>query len=314
MPDFSDVPQTAYPQGYPYAPQPNKGEPYRPADFARLELGGGRGTLVAALLFYAGCGLVNFLFLPIIDQWQPEPVFLIGVVMGVFAGEIAGASIWLVWSEAAFWARLFVHWLLGYGLAICFLLGVTIAEPRDVDDVARVLFCGLPLVALAVQIPLWALRIYFGWQITGGNAQDDGPSRALSISDILSGTTVAALSVAAARFVVRNPSPLDPDVGIVWAIVVSSVAGISLISIPPAIFLILRLNRPGVGCALLLGYAIIAAVATLTVLVVLNPNSPPPSEIYVAFPVMFCTYAGMLYGVLMLARSWGLALRFAGDR
>jgi hypothetical protein len=312
MPDLHDPPQSAYPDGYPYAPQPGKGSPYFSPETSSPASLSVRSP-IPELLALLGCGFFNLVIGPIIEETRGEPVGLIAMAFGIFAGQLAVLSIWLVWSEIGFWRRLLVYWALLYALGACFVAGLAVSGAGDVDEVARGVFCALPLVALAAQLPLWALRIYFGWQIRRSAESGLERQRALSIGDIFGGTVVAALSVAAVRFVTGDPSELDAGFWIGWSIAVPSIAAISLIGLPLAIFLILRLNRPGVGCGLMFGYAVVLSLVTLLIIGLVNRGRVLDKDIVVGLPVMCCTLAGMLFAALMLARSRELQLRFPRD-
>ena len=298
------------PQTYPYDPQPAAippgvdGKPWPRREHPP--------TFLVELGILAVCVAFNALMPCLISAIRPEPVPFIALTMGALISQLAALCALLVFGEFAFWQRLLVVWSVGYGLAMSFVTGIYLADgPPNFGEVLRVMFCGLPLVALAVQLPLWGARLYCGWRIARPDAAPN--QRPLSIGDILSGTAIAAVTVGLVRFVVDSPGS-DSSFWIGWAIAVPAIAGISLISILPAMFLILRLNRPLIGGAVLFGYAVLASIVTILGLAYFNRRTPPPREVFLIFPLMIGALASSLGGLLGLIRYQGYRLMFAGDQ
>ncbi len=301
------------PQTYPYSPQP--------AVLPKRQLAADRPLLpldrppaiVWAAAIAIGCAAFNLLMPPIISSVGPEPLPLLALTLGMLVSQLAALSAVLVFGEARFWLRLLAVWAVGYGLALSFVAGVILVEgSSNVAEPIRIICCGLPLVALAVQTPLWAARLYCGWRIArpGQTAQQ----RPLSIGDILGGTAVAALTVGAVRFVAQNPRQADLGFWIGWGIAVPSIAGISLIAILPVIYFVLRVERVGLGCGLLIGYAAAAALIAMCGIGLVFSRSPPPTEFFFLLTMMIGTVASAHLGLLALIRGYGYRLIFPSDR
>jgi hypothetical protein len=296
---------------YPYAPQPAtipRPAPYEPDWPDSLEAHAWfplTGVYVACLGF-------NFLMPVVISNLRPEPNLLVAVAFGTFASQLAALCALVVFGEWNFWGRVAAIWAIGYSLGLAFLFGIGVSEgPPDLDEVVLGLFCALPLVMLAAQLPLWAARFYFGWQVR--RRQSPAEARPLSIGDIFCGTAVAAVTVGLVRFVPAGASGPDLNFWIGWAVAVPSIAGISLIAVLPAMYLVLRQARPAAACLLLGGYAMVAAAATLMVITTVG-RQRLDDELLVLFPVGFVTFAMVLFGMLWLVRSCGYRLLFAGER
>lgn len=309
----SQTPDAKLPPAYPYAQRPALPPPAKPPLPDDWPVQVVMRLPVALSLLYLGCLAFNGLAAVAIAQLRPEPIALVAMVFGVFWGQLAGLCGVIVFGEFRFWLRLLVVWALGCSLGLSFMTGFILIEgwPGDLGKVLRVILCGLPMVALATQLPLWAARFYLGWRIVRPTDNFQSP-QPLSIGDIFNGTAVAALTVGAARFVPHDGFS-DVAFWTGWAIAVPSIAGISLISVLPALYLVLRLQQIAIGCIALPVYALVAAVVTLIVIGVVSQRAPD-DEAIVVFPVMLLTYAAMLLGLLGLMRWRGYRLVFPSDR
>ena len=308
MSDPIAAPQSDYPDGYPYAPrEPGMVVPAsiqiasRSQDWSVLD-----PPLGEILLLAAGCTF-NFLIVPLVTSFgspSPSPPPLIGVMYGVFAGQLGGLSIWLVWSRGGLVKRLAIYCLLMYGLLLCFLVGVLVGEPTSARHVARATAFGLPLVSLSVQLPLWLLRSYLGWEIAEGD--DSGvphSRRALSIGDMLAGTTLAAIAISLVRFASIAPGYPNMSNWIGWLVAVPSIAGISLVSLPPIILCTLWLKDWKTGLWFLMAYSAAATVVTVIVILRIDRPSVLTARELVEVVALIITFAATLFGTLLLARA-----------
>jgi len=317
MSDPIAAPQSDYPDGYPYAPRQSK--TVVPGSIPIVSSSQAWSVLeppLGEILLLAAGGAFNFLIVPLVTSFgsPPSPPPLIGVMYGVFAGQLGGLSVWLVWSRGGLVKRLAIYCLLMYGLLLCFLVGVLVGEPPSARDVARATAFGLPLVSLSVQLPLWLLRSYLGWEIM--KADDvgvPGSRRALSIGDILAGTTLAAIAISAVRFasIVSGYPKLSDWIG--WTIAVPSIAGVSLVSLPPIIFCTLWLKHWRTGLWLLMAYSVAATGVTMIVIRRIYPPSAFTARELVEVVGLIVAFAATLFGTLLLARARGVKLKLPTD-
>jgi hypothetical protein len=297
---------------YPYGPQAAR---LPKADWEPLAMPGPPPFVLESAAVIA-CFCFNGLIPPVVTAIRPEPDALIAMAVGVFATQMSVLCTVLVFGDGRLWLRLAGVWAIGYGLAVTFLGSLFLSE-RGISQKAeafRALICSLPLVALAVQIPLWAVYYYFGWRI--GRPGEVKPSRPLSIGDIFLGTAIAAATLGAVRFAPDQRTAADPGFWLAWTIAVPSLAGVSLISVLPALYLTLRIAQPAIGCVTLFIYALVAAAVTLFAIhsiSAMTRSGPPPAEMTVVFPVMFSSFAVTLFGAFSLARWRGLRLIFPSD-
>jgi hypothetical protein len=295
-----------YPSDYPYAPQPPRelAEPRPPGRIVQLLV----RPPAPELLVLSGAALFNLLIVPLVEAFRPEPMVLAGLAYGVLASELAGLTIWMVWSNTPLWIRLALYWSLLYGLLFCFLISIWLSEQSDPVNLFRGPLCGLPLAALATQLPLWALRMYAGWQIERPGDEARSSARPLSIGDILLGTVIAAVGVAAAQGVAS-----DGRAWLAWAIAIPSIAGVSLASIPAAIYCTLRLKDAGWGAGLLFAYAAGGVIVTLIVVAWAHGGGTLELDFLAALAVMISTLASALWGLLIVAKRRGYVLLFPSD-
>jgi hypothetical protein len=316
MSDPIAAPQSDYPDGYPYAPRESK--IVVPGSIPIVSSSQAWSVLeppLGEILLLAAGGAFNFLIVPLVTSFvSPSPPPLIGVMYGVFAGQLGGLSIWLVWSRGSLLKRLAIYGLLMYGLLLCFLLGVLVGEPPSARDVARATAFGLPFVSLSVQLPLWLFRSYLGWEIVA--EVDSGilaSHRALSIGDMLAGTTLAAIAISAVRFASIAPGYPNMSNWIGWAVAIPSIAGVSLVSLPPIILCALWLKRLRDGLWVLSAYSALTMVVTLIAILHFNRPLILTARPLVGVVALIVTFTATLFSTLLLARARGLRLKVPID-
>jgi hypothetical protein len=122
----------------------------------------------------------------------------------------------------------------------------------EYGDAIQFIGLSIPLLALAIQAPLWYFRIYLGWRFINPD-RATVPTRPLAIHDYFIGTAIAAFSLACAR-IAAPPAWINDSYWSVWAIVFASVAGMSLASLP-ALIMVFRIRNWAVGLFLIGLYA-----------------------------------------------------------
>jgi hypothetical protein len=280
------VPPVVYPPEYPFAPKYSEGHPPKSAlsiDDLEADLVRDKGSLLqpfhwgwfAAVV--VACGFLNLILAPIVEAFHVPPL-LVAAAYAVLVSELAAQSIWIVWSERRLWQRLTVGTLAGQFLLLCFLAGIGVSGPgsSNFEEIVRVAVCSLPLVMLCVQAPLWALRIYARWRIVPVPWADVPPQRPLAIGDIIAATAVVAVALALLRLASSDPEFYEVA-WIGWAIAAPSIAAISLLSVPLAMYLVLARRRPLVGLFVWWGLAT-ALVASALVVVAAVSRQPLRGE------------------------------------
>jgi len=306
------TPADKQPADYPYGPRPAVLPKYTPPPALSGGLEPWLATAIAVGALFAVCLAFNALMPIVLFKMEPGGEALGGIAAGIFATQFAALCGGLVFGEGRFWLRLVIAWALGYSLGIVFLVGISQMQTYiNLSDELQAFCCATPLVALAAQLPLWAFKTYFSWRIARP-VENLTRMRPLSIGDILVGTAVAALTVAAVRFI-PHIDPKDNEFWIAWAIGVASVAGISLISILPAVYFVLRVESRLSGTILYAFYTVLAIGLTVAIIAYVNRKSPPPGDFWIVMWTMLPTLAARLFGGLHLFRWLGYRLVFPGD-
>jgi hypothetical protein len=284
------------------------------------------GPLATSPFAAFGClialaGLFNVLCLPVIASSHPDDgrwVWL-AITVGIWAGQLGVATLWLVWSPGPFVRRLVVHWTVGLGLYACWALGYAAAfgsdgPPGHVPEAWWFVLSGLPAVSLAAQLPLWPLRTHFGWRIERpDSASQSGPAQSLSIRDMILATLLTSVSLAALRltpWAVNRPPDAEYWAG--WAIALLSIAGASAVTLVPAVRLALRVRDWALAIEVLLGVAGAAWLGTLVVATAVVGT--PPAEAVIAMGIAYASFAGALAVPLLIVKGRGYQLTFAGER
>ena len=276
---------------------------------------GGFGWLVAI------AGLFNFVSFPLVRGAANEEggwVF-VAVTVGALAAEVALATIWLVWGPGSFLRRLVVHWSVGFGLYFAWAFGFALAfssemAAGEVPKAWGTVLCSLPIVSLAAQLPLWPLRTHFGWRIELPPRDAPlEPAQSLSIRDIILGTVVTSVSLAALRLMPQwNQGGMDAGYWTAWAIAVACIAGASALVLLPAVFLVFRISDLSAATGALCGYGVAAWLATI--LIASAFAGSPPAEAVFAIAFCYASFTATLAMPLLIARSRGCELTLARER
>ena len=300
------------------------------------------GPLLAALLAFAAA---DFLVLPAMAVlgygWAGD------LAVAAFGGVVVSQGIGLAMADvfgpgpfalrlASTWvlaAIFFMYWLLGYFVYAWIARSWT--EALVIRD-ARFVACSLPLAALAMQLPLWALKFYAGWRwvrestgsaVFGGICHsivvDRSPPKtpdpltphAPTIRDYLLGTAIVAASLALAPLASERR---EPDFWLGWAIFGGVLALISLVSVAPAMLLTMRSRGWSEGALLTIPYTLAVALVVILGLATFIPNFA--TELFSGrgfllvgtFLTSFTTFAA---GLLLATRAAGaLGYRFVRGR
>jgi len=222
----------------------------------------------------------------------------------------------LVFGPGSFWLRTVCCWgasLLLWGSWAAGVLAYVYFQrwrsPPDWRETLQFVGLSLPLIALAIQSPLWFARGYLGWRLTRSNRSDES-TRPLSIADYLIGTAVAAVSVTFARL--APPSNwIIPSYWPIWAVVFACVAAASLLGVIPAVVLIFRWRDWRIGFCVFLLYGTVTGVTAVTVLfAVLGPPGGPTPSMWemIGMVVIFISLAVFLGAGMAVARGCDFSL------
>lgn len=188
--------------------------------------------------------------------------------IAVIVTQLAFLAVWCVLAPFSLGHRLVSGVLLATGLLGAWFFGFLLwAEMiglpfREWDELGTI-FLSIPLLAVAVQTPLWAAKFWFGWRIvTPAHHLDDATPRPFGIRDLLIGMALGACVLSAAQLAVPPNNMSTENFLVPLAIAAVVLAVVSLLTTVPAIATILRSRRiaPAVGVLLLYGFALAVGV------------------------------------------------------
>jgi len=200
---------------------------------------------LAKMLTLAALAIVDLVAVPLLDWldqrslWQPLFLASLGAVGGVFAAQLTVLCVQLVLGTGSFARRLAMAWAAGLVFYVAWAASYSLTFRNGPQEIWWVL-AGLPTVALAVQAPLWLLRIYAGWRLVRADQALRPSQTQMTISSLLGGTAVVAISFAALRSMYDQPADYTPPFWLAWLIGGSITAAASLMLIAPTIALVLR--------------------------------------------------------------------------
>ena len=278
-----------------------------------------RGNPGAILLLFGLFGLVDF-FTPSVFEGNISPA-----VAALFAGAILGQfgllAVWAVLGPQPLFVRWPISLLVAALLCCALLLGVTMVNGsgEGLGEAARGMLI-FPLIFLAVQLPLWVLRIVTGWCLVARGTEDCSPpgeSRQFRLQHMLGATTAVALALGLASVGLRYsdiPSGrTDPSVwlGLMFACLMFGVW--SAFSTLPCFWAAFVARHKMAGAAMIAVYAVLMSLLVLAVMSAIV-GSAPPGEFVGAFILFHGSLAFVLLGGLHLARLCGYVLLRPGRR
>jgi hypothetical protein len=281
---------------------------------------------LAALVLVVGVAVFNVVSFPLLRGTAGPgggSIMLVGLVLGVFPAQLGALTLWLVFGSGPFLLRLAVHWGVTIGLFAAWALGCAAAladgPGRELPMMLTAIGCGLPVVSLAAQLPLWPLRTHLGWRVelpadAGGSRVDGGEP--LTIRDILLGTVVTALAVAALRVYPHlwpGQAEYRDSYWIAWAIGAGAVVLISVVALVPALTMLLLIRDTAGGTMAWLGYVAAAGFITLVAIGLVAGMGPPP-EAVAGLVCVFTSFALTLGLPLWIVRAHGWRLVVGAER
>jgi len=271
----------------------------------------GRRGLALVVLFLTESALVDLITPSVFAKSrQPElPMLFLGAV----AGQAGLLAIYAVLGPQ----RLLVRWpasLLGTGLLWgVFLLGMAIVHIDGLAKAARGTLM-VPLLLLALQSPLWILKMRTGWRIVLAGRQ--GPAspaewRQFRLQHMLGATTVVAAAFGLASLGLPRADQANTSadtslwLGLMLACLVLYV--LSGLSILPCLWAAFVPRKKATAAAAIAIYAVLMSVFAVVVISAAGGPSPPIEGLRIFVPFLAGLVAVML-GCLHLARWCGYIL------
>ncbi len=271
-------------------------------------------TLGFALCCFGVCPLMDFF-----DPRDAGAVFVYFTFGAISAAFALLAIFSVVWS-LPLWLRLGLSIAVGFALYFCWLVGFMVASVEhglSFDDEGRqaaaTLLC-LPIIFMAIQSPLWLVRHLCRWQVALQGPPIPPPLSPLTIRDILIGTGLIGLALAAAQFarqVADEPSS-HAEFGMVIGIGLACGFGISLASTIPVVIATLRARNPAWGMLAIAHYTAIALAITFVVVGLVEGRVPQFWDVF-GWSISIVTFMGAMATPLLLARGLGFRLRWGRE-
>ncbi|WP_425613913.1 hypothetical protein NA78x_003758 [Anatilimnocola sp. NA78] len=148
-----------------------------------------------------------------------------GLAVGLVLTQACLISVGIALDSQSFWRRLLIYWSYLFGLLACWSAGYALwllgDASRDTTENwnqlrkdSGLLMCLVPLVSIAMQVPLWIARALFGWRIVlhrqGVSSNHAAQDERLALSHFFIGTAIVAIALAGWR-AVGSFTPVTPQ-------------------------------------------------------------------------------------------------------
>ena len=264
------------------------------------------------LLFFS---LNNVAVAPLMEVISPNgpAAYLVYACMAMIGTQMALQAVWCVFAPYSLTGRIAGGVLMAAILPTAWGLGVILAETMNnfayVDWYAiRALMC-LPLLAVAIQSPLWAAKYLLGWKIVAPwHYLEKMPDRTFRIADLLIAMAIGAVALSAAQLGAPSDSPTEEFL-IPVAITAVVLALVSLVTTIPVLFATLRPKRIGWALVLLMLYG--AAFTFVTIVVFVFCTQRDTWAIRAGLATMACGFFASLAACMLLFRTAGWRLHLS---
>jgi hypothetical protein len=259
-------------------------------------------------------GVGNFLLsvpMPILDRYGDWVVLVAYAWVGVIGAQGALHAIWCVFARVDANTRV----LAGIAIAVFWCGAAVVGLSFHLSNrfyfwrqMGAIVLC-LPLIAVAVQTPLWLARFFFRWRVVHpADDSVDSAATPLRIWHILLGTAAVALALGAVRFAV--PRHALSETGFVLRVVIAGVVlgAISAATALPLLAITLRARRlwPALSAA---GAVYFVVVFTYSALVALMERGfSSLIEMLAVMGTMTGGFLVCLTAVLITVRNLGYRL------
>jgi hypothetical protein len=272
-----------------------------------------------AAAFLVACAFVfavgNLVVAPVLDRSDPSD--LIAVVafalLGALAAQGALHSTWCVFAPVAWYVRLAVAavaamlWFGTWAVGFCETYDRPYLGVEYVPVAVAVLLC-LPLIAVAIQTPLWLARFWLHWRVRHQSDQPEADGTPpLRIRHIMLFTAVAALALG----LVRLASSFYPNPALVTGVVGGALWAMfnSLFILLPVLAATLKSARLWLyvpACVLVGGGIYLGVLVSLAI----SFGEDPPAQAYAHVAAAVAGIYVNLAGVLLVMRRLGYRLEW----
>ncbi|QDU29184.1 hypothetical protein ETAA8_42910 [Anatilimnocola aggregata] len=246
-----------------------------------------------------------------------------GLAVGLVMAQACLISIGITLDSQPFWRRLLIYWSYLFGLLACWSAGYALwligDASRDTTENwielskdTGLLLCLVPLVSIAMQVPLWIARALFGWRIVlhgeGASSNHSAQDDRLALSHFFIGTAIVAIAFAGWR-AVGSFTPVAPQqlvrahlTGCGFALVTSLLAAVPF-------------SRLGLGplktdsAFLILGSNSLASTIALTIFLSSTSGDIDVSALSLC---LFGSFTGSLLLSMMILRNCGWRMIWNG--
>jgi len=223
----------------------------------------GQGRWTPLAVFLVGAAIVNLTGPSL--SWALLSPFFVSLVTGAVAAELGLLAIWTALGAGRWTLRIPLTYFLA---VLCFMLlvmGFNMGRmgPLQSGEVLDGLAL-LPLVFLAAQLPLWIVRLIFGWRIVFGDVEEEPDAEVgqFGIGHLLGATALVAVSLGLAQLGSIEAGPLRSS-DAAWLdmlVACGIVALVSALSTIPCVWAVLISRRPLPAVWVIAAYTLAAAV------------------------------------------------------
>ncbi len=229
-----------------------------------------------------------------------------GLAMGLVLAQIALHSIWTVFSSWHPVFRFSASLMMALILFFSLIGGLWLHHELGHGDLVTSLLC-MPLISIAVQAPLWTLKVFWKWEIVPGwNVDTSACRHTLRIRDMLAATGSIAVAFAAVRLAGSLDGTDELLVGLGIASVIISI--VSLLVVVVALLATLRAPLVVISTLLAVTFQVALYLAWFATMCLVTREVPPP-EVCSLFLGMYFGLVVFLYAPLLYLRYHGYRLR-----
>ena len=283
-----------------------------------------KGSVGAMIVIIVGVfALLDFLYVPVmwgLGRSGRDTTYMVMFVAALWIATLGAQfslmTIWLVHAPVRFLRRVgcgLVAVVIWYGAVFAGALCTNVfRHGPGLLEFLLVTMTPLPLFMMAIQMPLWCIRIWFGWRVelVVEGAATTGPRRPLRILDLM--LTTGAVAVALALAKLGNPGRgffADSDyLGIL--LFYSAVASfLSALSLPLCLWVGLRknLSQGAIGIAIGIHAAII--FVPLFIIEIISGGMAPSVEVWGYGFLAMVAYFMIVILILAACRRYDYYLR-----
>lgn len=258
--------------------------------------------------------VVDFAIGPLMRWISPNDLAapIVYTCFGVIGAQAGLHAVWCVLAPVGPVMRLatgvgagllfLVAWALGFTL---FTFEQPLRYNYRWEFVSVVLLC-LPLVVIAIQLPLWAARIWCRWHVVHvTDSSGQSTYKAIGIRNMLVATGVLAMALSAAQLAAPDGTVSGAAMLLPLLIGAGAAAAVSLSTTLPAMAATLHAVRPwrAMICVLLLQVLILLGILSIVAVFVGLPRRGGVGVTFMAIGFTAC-----LNGVMLAARGLGYRL------